>query len=48
VAAASTLESYNSDQCTCPNSLLSKPNATPKATTDVKHSTWGSLKSIYR
>ena len=48
VAAASTLESYNSDQCTCPNSLLSKPNATPKATTDVKRSTWGNLKSIYR
>jgi len=48
VAVASTLESYNSDQCACPNSLLSKPNATPKATTDVKHSTWGNLKSIYR
>jgi hypothetical protein len=48
VAVASVLESYNSDQCTCPNSLISKPNATPKATTDVKHSTWGNLKSIYR
>ena len=48
VALGSVLESYNSDQCACPNSLITKPNATPKATTDVKRSTWGNLKSIYR
>jgi hypothetical protein len=48
VALGAVLESYNSDQCACPNSLITKPNATPKATTDVKHSTWGNLKSIYR
>jgi len=49
VAAASVLESYNSDQCQCPNNLISKPNASPTGTTDVKHSSWGQLKkSFYR
>jgi len=48
VAVASTLEAYNSDNCACPNNLLSKPNASPTGTTEVKHSSWGQLKSIYR
>ena len=47
VALAALLESYNSDQCSCPvaapspNSAIPVPSATQKAS-------WGQLKSIYR
>jgi hypothetical protein len=47
VQAASLLETYNSDQCTCPVQQT-KPQASPTGTTSAKHSSWGQLKSIYR
>lgn len=48
VQAASLLETYNSDQCTCPSQLTTKPQASPTAPSATKHSSWGQLKSIYR
>jgi hypothetical protein len=47
VAVASVLESYNSDHCACPTSIVA-PDASSTAPTEVKHSSWGQLKSIYR
>src|SRR5262245_30461394 len=50
VAVAATLESYNSDNCQCPNSLLAKPGATSATPvpSEAKRASWGQVKSIYR
>ena len=47
VAAAALLETYNSDQCSCPNAEP-KPNAVPTAPSTGRRSSWGQLKSFYR
>jgi hypothetical protein len=46
IAVASALESYNNDQCTCPVAAPKASSAT--APTNVKKSSWGQVKSIYR
>jgi len=47
VAVATLLESYNSDNCTCPVQQA-KPQASPTAPSNAKKASWGQVKSIYR
>ena len=46
IAVAGTLAAYNSDLCSCPNSVT--PVTDPEGVTPVRASSWGKLKLIYR